>query len=90
MDDLHPSYEHLIANEVLPEQQQNSLDEAQVKSVASDSEAAISSDKREEKTQNSQSNEEGLVPPPPPPNFEKSEEKKVMDLDEIANVSANA
>lgn len=87
LDDLHPSYEHLVANEVLSEQH-NAIDQAQPKNEASEENLASSdADKIVEKTI-PQTNDEGLIPPPPPPPVPaKFDEKKVMDLDEIANVS---
>ncbi|KAK6630700.1 hypothetical protein RUM44_002869 [Polyplax serrata] len=87
LDDLHPSYDHLVGSEALPEQQHNSIEQVQSKAESSEeSQASLGNDRILEKTIN-QNNDEGLVPPPPPPQIsEKAEDKRVFDLDEIANI----
>lgn len=77
-----------MGSEALPEQQHNSIEQVQSKAESSEeSQASLGNDRILEKTIN-QNNDEGLVPPPPPPQIsEKAEDKRVFDLDEIANVS---
>lgn len=80
LDDLHPSYEHLVGNDVVPEQQLKSLNQDNGKAAMDDKLSETKDKVILDK------NEEGLVPPPPPPE-EKQEGKKSLDLDDIASVS---
>lgn len=72
MDDLHPSFEHLVAEETLPERKNENAIREDVKILGRET-----PDQTEEK---SGKKEELPVPPP-------RQEKKSLDLDEIANVS---
>lgn len=71
MDDLQPGYEHLIAEQVLPESDNRVGD------------SNVPQEKTEPVKDKEDRNEEGLVPPPPPPS---PSDKKSLELDEIANV----
>lgn len=79
MDDLHPSYEHLIANEVLPEQQDNNLNQETAedkKQQQQDSQVPNQQNQQEEQESRAQQI-----------NAAVQEEKPSLELDEIANVS---
>lgn len=72
---MQPGYEHLIAEEVLPDR----ANDNSVGNAVREKPEAARKDKEER-------NDEGLglVPPPPPP--PSTSDKKALELDEIANV----
>lgn len=73
MDDLHPSYEHLIANEVLPEQQDNTINQN-------------NAEEKKQEQQPQQQQQDSQVPSQQEDQGQGQEDKPSLELDAIANV----